>query len=127
MKILLLMIFVSGQALASDADCLAEILYAEARGQAFEGVVTLGQASIKKADMEKSTLCALKGVHKKSPDKDMLEYYRAISKHLLSNKSTSMSRGADHWDSKAKPHLPGKVTRKIGGHIFYILTTKRPH
>lgn len=121
----LLLLVLTSPAYAGEPECLRDILNAESRGETIEGVVGLGQSAIKKANDERSTLCNLKGVKRKQPIKEMAEYYLTLARHIINNPSTSVSKGADHWEVGTRPHLPGKVTRIIGNHVFYTLQPAR--
>lgn len=110
---------------ANEALCLADILYAEARGESIEGVAAVGQAAIKKAKIEHTTLCKLQGVTRLTPSAVMLEYFTSMASHLLTHPKESISKGASHWERGTKPHLPGTVRRHIGKHIFYELRGTR--
>lgn len=103
-----------------EKECLSSILYAEARGEPLEGIVAVGQTAISKANREHTTVCGLKGVQRLTPNKNMIDYYVSLAHQLIIKPSTSISRGADHWDV-GRPHMPGYITRHIGHHTFYIL------
>jgi len=119
MKALLVVLSVMTRvATAGEPECLASILWSESRGESLEGVVAIGQASIKKAKKENSTLCKLRGITRLTPSKPMLEYYVSVANHLLSHPKETVSNGASHWD-KGKPHMPGSIRRVIGKHTFY--------
>jgi hypothetical protein len=127
MKKLIIIFIMSGigsTALASESECLSRILYAESRGQSIEGVISVGQAAVEKARKEHLTLCKLNGVNRKTPIKELAEYYLLLAKHLVLHPSKSVSLGADHWNTGKKPALPGKVTRQIEGHVLYIMQAK---
>jgi len=110
----------AGLATAGEAECLASIMYSEARGESYEGVIAIGQASLKKAQIDKTTVCKLKGVTRLTPEKTMLEYYVSVANHLIKNPKESVSKGASHWDA-GKPHMPGVIRRVIGKHTLYEL------
>ena len=110
-------------AVGDEANCLASIMHAEAQGESLEGLVAIGQSSIKKARLEKTTLCKLKGVHRLTPSKSMVEYYVSVANHLLKNPKETISLGSTHWD-KGKPHMPGIIRRVVGRHTFYELKNK---
>lgn len=112
------------KAFADDQRCLARILHAESRGESFEGLVSVGQAAITRAEDTDSNLCDVAGVHRSKPGKSMSQYYLALAKELLNHPSTSVSRGADSWNAGTKPAHPGKVTRQIDNHVFYIISAK---
>lgn len=129
-KIIISTIFVTlaigsiANAKPTQTECLSRILYAESRGQSIEGVVSLGQSAVEKARKEHQTLCTLTGVTRKAPAKELAEYYALLAKQLITNPKTTISRGADHWNTGKKPALPGKVTRQIEGHVLYIMQAK---
>jgi hypothetical protein len=106
---------------ATETHCLRDILYAEARGESIEHVAGLGQAAIVKASHEKKSLCQLPGVNRRRPKPEEKPYFELIANHLLRNHTTSITRGADHWNTGVRPRLPGKVTRQLGNHVFYTL------
>lgn len=114
----------TAQAKPTQTECLSRILYAESRGQSVEGVVSLGQSAVEKARKEHQTLCTLTGVNRKTPTKELAEYYALLAKQLITTPKTTVSRGADHWNTGKKPALPGKVTRQIEGHVLYIMQAK---
>ncbi len=119
---LLAVLILSGsKAFAGEAECLRDIMNAEARGQTFTGVVGIGQAAMAKARVERSTLCKLGGVHRKSPAREMAEYYLTLARHLIAHPSESVSQGADHWNTGKRPAYNGKVTRQLDDHVLYVL------
>lgn len=109
----------ASKAHAGEAECLAQIMSAE--GRTFHGVVTVGQSAVQLAKRQRSSLCKVSGVARKQPIKGMAEYYMALAKHLIRHPSTSMSKGADHWNRGKKPQFAGDVTRQTDGQVFYIL------
>ena len=113
-----------GKAFAGEASCLARILNAESRGESLEGLVATGQAAITRADDQDSNLCEVGGVHRSRPTQTMGQYYLALAKELLAHRSTSVSRGADSWNTGEKPAHPGKITRQIDHHVFYVMSAK---
>ena len=106
---------------ADNATCLARIMNAESRGESFEGLVSIGQSAITRAEDTDSNLCDVPGVHRKRPSKSMAEYYLAVARELLAHPSTSVSNGANSWNAGSKPAHPGKVTRQIDNHVFYTI------
>lgn len=119
----LIAVFSGMKVYAGDVDCLAAIMYGEARGQNFEGVIGLGQSAITRADNQGKTLCKETGVVKVNPPKPMDEYFKALAKHLIKHPSVSVSRGANAWNTGDKPRQPGQITRKIDDHTLYILSS----
>lgn len=117
-----------GKAFAQDdATCLARIMNAESKGESFEGVIAAGQAAITRAEDQDANLCDVGGVHRSRPHKSMAAYYLALARELLTHPSTSISKGADSWNTGKKPAHPGKITRHIDGHVFYILSAAKEH
>ena len=121
MRTLLLALILINKAHAGESDCLARIMYAEARGEPFEGVVAIGQAVVNRSTNRNKPICKLTGVQKKQPPLKMLNYYKSIAKELLKNPSTSIVSSADSWNTGRKPAYPGKVNRQINKHIFYTM------
>ena len=113
-----------GKAFADDATCLARILNAESRGESFEGLIATGQAAITRADDQDVNLCDVRGIHRTRPVQSMAQYYLALARELLTHRSTSISKGADSWNTGSKPAHAGTVTRHIDNHTFYILKAK---
>lgn len=110
---------------ADEKSCLAATMYAESRNKSIEHNVVIGQTAIQKAKRESTTLCRLKGVKKLTPDSKVKPYYVQLAHQLLKEKKTHLSKGADHWNQGFKPALPGKITRQIDNHVFYVLDAKR--
>jgi hypothetical protein len=121
---LIALLLISGSVSANEPACLSRIMHAEAQGESISGVVAIGEAAIELSSAQHTTVCKLKGVHRAEPPAEMKGAYLALSKHLLAKKTGLVSKGADHWDKGATPHLPGKITRRIGGHVFYKLKVK---
>lgn len=109
-------------AMADEKACLAATMYAESRGKSIEHNVVIGQTTIQKAKRESTTICKLKGVHRKPPTAKIKPYYEHLAAKLLKEQSTHLSKGADHWNSGTKPAFPGKITRQVDNHVFYVLT-----
>lgn len=120
-KIFLLLLLATSTASASESDCLSKILYAEAQGEAFEGIVALGQTTITFAKKQKRSICKMTGVERANVPAAVSEYWQAVASQLLKTKSTSVSKGADHWNTGNKPQFRGKITRKIDHHVFYAM------
>lgn len=106
---------------ASDTDCLASVMYAESRGQVLDGVVGVGEATVNRAQRTGKTVCNVIGVKRKTPDRSVIAYYKALAAEILRTKSETVVHKADSWNTGDKPRQPGSVTRKIDDHIFYVL------
>ena len=113
--VLISLIILTTPTKASETDCLAKVMYAEARGESLEGVVAVGHATVNRGNP-----CAVTGVHRKQPPKNMLEYYKALAKEILNAKHDPV-KGANSWNTGEKPAYRGDVTRQIGSHVFYVL------
>ena len=121
------LLLVSVVSRADEAQCLASIMYAEARGESTEGVVAVGQASVNRATNQHTTVCKITGVQRREPAQSMIDYYVGLARSLLMHKSQSVVHGADSWERSKKPSFPGKITRRVGDHTFYILQPTGEH
>ena len=120
MRTLLLALILVNKSYAGEAECLARVMYAEARGEPFEGVIAIGQATVNRSASKNKPICALTGVAQKKLPSKMAEYYKSIAKHLLSKPSNSVAMNADSWNTGRTPAYPGEVTRQIRNHVFYV-------
>jgi len=102
---------------ASEAECLARIMWSEAQGESVEGVIAVGHASINRSKVSKHTICNLQGVTKRQVPKEVKGSYVALAKSALSTKSVVGK--ADSWERGVIPHRAGSITRRIGKHVFY--------
>lgn len=122
----LLCVTVTSKALANEAQCLANIMYAESRGENFEGVIAVAQAAVNRAKALDKKLCFLPGVHSKKPSALLNDYYVMIAKQALKPaKQHDIVKGADSWNTGKKPRQPGSITRVIGEHVFYIARSRQ--
>lgn len=119
--LLVISLFAGLKAYAGETDCLAAIMYGESLNQNFEGVVGLGQAAITRAENQRTTICKERGVKRVNPVKPLDEYFKFLAGYLIKHPSTTVSRGADSWNTGNKPSQPGQITRKIDDHTLYIL------
>lgn len=117
-KLLWLALLMPAVAVASEHECLSSILAAEAIGEPVEGLLAVGQAAVKKAKGDKTTICQLKGVVKKPVSKALQPYLNALSIELLSNPRESISKGANHWHNVSEKRR-GKIKRIIKNHVFW--------
>ena len=104
---------------ASEIECLANIMFSEARGESVEGVIAVGHASINRSKVSKHTICNLQGVTKRQVPKEVKGSYVALAKSALSTKSVVGK--ADSWERGVIPHRAGSITRRIGKHVFYVM------
>lgn len=116
-KKVVLLLAISFDVSAGEKECLASILWAEARGESLQGVVAVGHAAKNRAVTQNRTICAITGVKRKSPAIANKNDFYAVAAHILANKSTIGK--ADSWDRALRPRTPGKIVARIGQHTFY--------
>jgi hypothetical protein len=121
MKRLILLTALSFPAHADEAVCLSKILYAEARGASLEGTMIVGECTLTRAVKQSRSICAVTGVKRRSPPAALTPYYASLSKTLIANPTTHLSKGCDSWNRGTRPHLKGKVTRHADGQVFYVM------
>jgi spore germination cell wall hydrolase CwlJ-like protein len=105
---------------ASESGCLANIIFAESRGESIEGAVAVGQATLNRAKKLHKSICKLSGVSRLKPPGNLIDYYKAISKSVISSK-LSIIGDANSWNKGKVPQFKGKVHRHIGKHVFYAM------
>lgn len=109
------------KAFAGEVNCLSRIIYAETAGHSIEHAVAIGQAAVTKAEDDDMNICQLRGVKRKQPPREMVEYYKVLAKQLLDRPKTTVSRGADHWNQGTKPQYRGAVKRQFDNQVLYVL------
>jgi spore germination cell wall hydrolase CwlJ-like protein len=117
---LAILLMIPGLSKAKDSEHLARIMYGESRGESVEGVVGIGEAAVNRSRRSGVPLHRLMGVHKVKPPKSLLSHYTSLANSVLSSKKFTV-KDADSWNKGKKPHLPGKITRQIGAHVFYVM------
>ena len=120
-----LTLFLTSNAYANESHCLARILYQESRGESVEGVATLGQTAVQLATNMKITLCKLERsgqVQSKEIPAPLLPAFTALA-NIAMTQPRLLSKGSDHWETGKKPHMPGKIKRVVGAHVFYQLSS----
>ena len=105
---------------ATEVQCLAKVLYSEAKGESILGVLAIGAASKNRSLKSHIPICALKGVTSEVIPADLRPHFEALARSTLSSKK-SIVLGADSWNTGTKPHLKGDITRQIGRHVFYVM------
>lgn len=115
---------IAGKAMASETTCLSRIIYAETAGHSIEHAIAIGQAAITKADNDEVGVCELRGVKRKQPPREMLEYYKVLSKQLLDKPKTTVSHGATNWNQGIKPQFNGAVKRQFNNQVLYVMAVK---
>ena len=106
---------------ASEAECLAKIIFAESRGESIEGAIAVGQATVNRAKRTDKSICKLTGVSRLTPPRNLRDHYTALANSVLDGKH-SIVRNSDSWNTGTKPKSAGKVVRHIGGHVFYVMS-----
>lgn len=106
---------------ADEVKCLSRVIYAESRGESVLGAVANAQAVINRAVNQERSICDVKGVHRKQPDKSLATYYMAIARAALFDRFPQIIKKADSWNTGTKPKHNGNVERVIGNHVYYVL------
>lgn len=119
--LILLALLYSQASLGDEHSCLAKVLYAEAKGASLEGTLVVGECMLNRAENQGRSVCTTSGVERKTPPKNLFDYYKALAKQLLKSEKRSLAKGCDSWNAGTKPNHPGKVTRQIDGQVFYVL------
>lgn len=120
-KLLLTLLLATGTAHADEAKCLSKILFAEAESESISGVIAVAEATKTRAKRTGKSICKVKGVARKQPPQRLEHYWITLAKSALNDFKTPTVKNADSWNRGSVPGMPGKVTRKIGKHIFYVL------
>lgn len=107
----------------TDVECLSKVLYAEARGEASEGSIAVGNTLVRRVAQWKPKMGACHHARTAYQQRDIPQklqgYYKLVAQGLLSGAIADVTNGADSFDSvRAKPK--GRITRVIGGHRFYV-------
>lgn len=118
-RLLLILTLIPMYTQASEAECLAKIMYSEANGEPIEGVVAVGHASLNRSKITNRSICKIKGVTKRTVHPRVHNTYIALAKSVL-NGDKSVVGKADSWERKINPNK-GKITRRIGHHTFYVM------
>ena len=125
-KLLLIALILSplnANAKCNDVVELSRILYAESESQSIEGITALGESAINRSKRTKLSLCKIHGVNRKEPNKILKSKWESVARSILndSRKSKSIVGNADSWVKGKVPSMPGRITRHIGAHTFYIM------
>ena len=113
--IIIMMLVIPSLARASEAECLAQILWSEAQGESLSGVASVGSAAINRAKRFKQNLCKLSGVTYKRVPAVIRPHFEAMARSSMTNKS--VVGNADSWERSKRPN--GKITARVGQHTFY--------
>jgi spore germination cell wall hydrolase CwlJ-like protein len=108
------------QATSDKTQCLARIIYSEARGEPLAGQLAVAHAVINRSHRSDRHICRVKGVTALEPSDKLKPFFYNLAR--LSLKSASTIGTADSWNVKKIPHDRGKKVKKIGAHIFYIMS-----
>lgn len=107
-------------ATSDKTQCLARIIYSEARGESKEGQLAIGYASINRAKRSNKHLCKIQGVTAHEPSEKLKPFFYQLARLSLNSHSTIGT--ADSWNVSKIPHDRGKKVKKIGAHVFYIMS-----
>lgn len=93
-------------------------MYSEAQGEPITGLIAVAEASMNRSKTQKRNVCAITGVTRKSVTNPLQAHYKSIAENVLKHKSNDHAKGADSWE-KGRPSYKGRITAKIGRHVFY--------
>lgn len=114
----LLLICVTSTGYAVESDCLARVMYAEARGEPLKGVVAVGQAAFNRAVRERKSICKIAAKKAVIPTKEK-PIYALLADAVLRDDIPPQVKLADSWNTGKKPAYRGSVTAVVGKHVFY--------
>ena len=117
-KIFMLALLVSSDVYSNEVKCLSEIMFSEAQGEPFTGIIAVAEASVNRAGTQKRNACSITGVTRKKVPKQLVDHYKSIAENVAKNKTNNYAKGADSWE-RGRPSYKGKITAKIGHHVFY--------
>lgn len=121
MKKLLLTLAVmvsNSEALAADLDCLANMIYSEARGESVEGQIAVGYTVVNRVRKLKRPACWVvrHGYTRKKIPKAEVSAFLGIAEGVLAERLRNPIGEADSFDSRKGRHARGSI--KIGRHYF---------
>lgn len=119
----------SASASNQEAECLAEVIYQESRGEPLAGQIAVGhtlktrRAQWLSRHRFRRGVCRLRqGQYhsRRIPPRDA-ERFRRLAGLILLGALSDPTRGATHFD-RGRPHLRGyRIKAQIGHHTFYCL------
>ena len=118
MKKLIMLALLASDVSANEVKCLTEIMYSEAAGEPITGLIAVAEASVNRSKTQKRNVCSITGVTRKSVTNPLQNHYKSIAGNVLKNKSNDYAKGADSWE-RGRPSYKGRITAKIGRHVFY--------
>lgn len=121
MRKLFLIALLPVSAMANQATCLANVMYAEGKGASLEGTMIVGECMLTRAERQGRSICNTTGVKRHTPPAELVGYYQALARQLLDHPSTRLSKGCDSWNAGTVPNHRGRVTRHADGQVFYTL------
>lgn len=104
----------------SDLTCLAQMMWAEARGEPKKGQFAVGHAAKNRAKRAKIPLCHVPAKRKGIPKESRSEFL-GMADQVLRDRVPDPSGGADSWFSGRRPAYVHAVVARIGGHTFHRL------
>lgn len=118
--LILILTLIAMPAIANEADCLSRIMFAESKGESVEGAIAIGDAAKLRAIKTANPICKIKGVKKHVIPVPLRPHYKALARSVLASKQSTVGN-ADSWNVGNKPANPGKITRHIENHVFYVM------
>ena len=122
---------------SADKKCLADVIYAEARGESRAGQVAVAEVVMNRVESPHfpKTVCSV--VRQKGQfapkarvsERAAYETAKAIANEVYEGRTHDATRGATYFHTPAvKPDWSHRFTRtaKIGSHIFYTTRTESP-
>lgn len=98
-------------------ECLAEVIYAESRGEPVSGAISVAEAAWRNAG---KNICTTDKMQRHKVPVYLRNYYVAIAKVAITNKHP-FTKKANSWNVGAVPALPGDIEMVVGKHVFYVM------
>jgi len=116
------------------ANCLAKNIYHEARGQSIKGQIAVAAVTLNRAHAQHKTICEIVYQHAQFSWTDqnlpkprpghVWRNIRVLAVHLIRQRYTDPTHGADHYHTVTSNPRWARSTRmkftvRIGAHMFY--------
>lgn len=106
-------------------DCIRDTTFQESRGAPVEHVIAIGHNIINRSKRTGKSICrvAKAGYKQKVPPKGPLrEAFSLLARGVLNGTISDNTAGADSYTDLKKPPVPGRITRRIAGKTFFVMT-----
>lgn len=120
--LLMILLLIPVSVHASEAECLASIMYQEGRSESIESVIAIGEASKSRSKRTNKSICKISGVTRKNPPDRLKHYWVTFAKTILNDKKKPTVGDADSFNKGHIPGHNGTITRHIGKHTFYTMS-----